>query len=277
MNMAVFGATALITKQPVKITRLVSGSVLGAIYACLLFGTDWKLLGFFITKLLFGAIVTATVFKPSGLRSLIKKTALFHLVTVIYGLLIMGVLYFTDIGLTIGGAVKNGVFYFNIPLWFVLLATLAAPPAAYILQNKLSRTPVRDCFILSIEHRGKKVTLTALADTGNFMKDPYNGNDVIIAEATSVLPLFEEISLPRSGDLPLGFKLIPYSSVGNSSSLLPGFVPDRISADGHLLIRATVAIFDGKLCQTGDYNAISKPISYIKKGHNLCSKKSLSS
>ena len=277
MNVAVFTATAILGKQNVKITRICFGSALGAVYACLAFVTDWQLTGFFLTKLLVTFILTAIVFKPRGIRPLLAKTALFFSVSAGYALVLLGVLYFTDIGLCFGGAVKSGVFYFNIPLWFMVPASFGAPCIAYILQKKLSRSPLRDCFVLTIEHLGKKVRLTVLSDTGNFLQDPYNGNDVIAVEAKAVKPIFENTDFSNLDyiNLPPDFRLIPYSSLGNSSGTIPGFTPHSLRADGQPIFGVTIGIYAGTLCQNGEYNGVSKPISYIKKGYNSCSEKSL--
>ncbi len=277
MNVAIFEATAIITKQSVKTLRIVISSVLGAAYACVLFGADIVFAGLLPIKIIFGFIITAIAFKPKTMRAFIKKTLVFHGVTLAYGFLITGLLYFTDLGLMFGGAVKNGIFYFDIPLWFIIPASIMAPISAALVSRITSHSPVKECHVITLEHRGLKTHITALADTGNFLKDPYNGNDVIIVEKEAILPLFpsECLCTENFSSLPGGFRLIPYSSLGNSTGFIAGFVPDKIAIEKTTVTRVTIAVYDGILSQSGDYSAVSKPITIFAKGHNLCSEKSL--
>ncbi len=272
MNIAIFEAASIIMKQPVKPLRIVAGAALGAFYACVVFATDWHIASSLGAKIVFAFILTAVVFKPRGILALVKKTAIFHGVTICCGLIVMGVLYFTDMGLMFKGGVKDGVFYFDIPLWFVALVALLSPFGAYIVQKKLSRATQRDCFVLTIVHKGKEIAVTVLSDTGNFLKDPYNGNDVIIVEANAILPIFKEENLPDGdfNNLLPGFRLIPYSSLGNNLGMIAGFTPEGLRAEGFPVEGITIGIYKGQLSQSGDYNGVSKPLAYIKKGQMPC-------
>ena len=93
--------------------------------------------------------------------------------------------------------------------------------------------------ILQIYHRGKCVTLKALEDTGNTLRDPLTGASVIVADADAgdaLLGLTSEELADPVGTLAtypeLGLRLIPCRTVGDSGLFLLGLRCERVSLDG---------------------------------------------
>ena len=69
--------------------------------------------------------------------------------------------------------------------------------------------------------RDRKVTLTALVDTGNSLKDPFTGEPVSILEREAAEELFQ-------GRLPEELRYIPYRSVGRKDGVLPAVRLERL-------------------------------------------------
>lgn len=92
---------------------------------------------------------------------------------------------------------------------------------------------------VTICHKGRTVSLTALADTGNTLRDPVTGLPVLVVDgwvAGKLLSLTEqELAAPiqtmSSGCL-TGLRLIPYSAVGQPTGLLLGIRVDSVQLDG---------------------------------------------
>ena len=78
---------------------------------------------------------------------------------------------------------------------------------------------------VELSYGGKTITLTALKDTGNTLRDPITGKQVLIidADAAQTLTGLSETALcapvETMGRLP-GLRLIPYQTVGNTGFLL---------------------------------------------------------
>lgn len=78
---------------------------------------------------------------------------------------------------------------------------------------------------VELTYAGRTVTLTALRDTGNMLRDPITGEQVLIigADAAQKLTGLTEAALRdpvgTMGRLP-GLRLIPYQTVGNAGFLL---------------------------------------------------------
>ncbi|MCI8490587.1 MAG: sigma-E processing peptidase SpoIIGA [Lachnospiraceae bacterium] len=105
--------------------------------------------------------------------------------------------------------------------YYELCLFAAAVPIAvflYILRRK--REIVRRFYTVRIEHKGKKMELTALYDTGNSLRDPYVKQPVhIVSSEVCGFLEKEETFLTR---------LIPFSSVGCRNGMLKAFTIERL-------------------------------------------------
>jgi stage II sporulation protein GA (sporulation sigma-E factor processing peptidase) len=157
----------------------------------------------------------------------------------------------------------------------------------YILVKVLSKTigrkiAARRVCKVKIYRGGDSVTLDALIDTGNTLREPLSNSPVIVAEFDSIKTLLPESvnAMYREGkqdDLaalltsvdgtPFAARLrmIPFSSVGTKKGVLLGFKPDMIemslSGEDVRDARAVVGICDFKLSRSGasDYQALMNP------------------
>lgn len=264
LNITILNAEAVLLRIHTKPARLIAGAILGALYACLTFAMDFKALSFALSKIIFASLMTNVSFGTKRPAPLIKQTIALFVITVLMGMFVMSLLYFTDIGLYFGGMVRKGVFYFNIPLWFMFPSCIFATSIAVITQKSLEKSAIRNCVKVKITYRQKSIYLNALTDTGNHLRDPFSGKKVVIAEEKILKALFKEseflsICNIDCKNLPFGFRLIPFSSVGEQNGLLPAFLPDEILVNGKKKSDLVVGIFKGTLSQTGDYNALISP------------------
>lgn len=92
---------------------------------------------------------------------------------------------------------------------------------------------------VQISHNGRKVTVNALTDTGNTLRDPLTGEAVLVADARMGEALLglsaEELADPVGtlGKNPeLGLRLIPYRTVGQKGQFLLGLRCDQVTVDG---------------------------------------------
>lgn len=80
---------------------------------------------------------------------------------------------------------------------------------------------------VKIAHEGNVVSMIALKDTGNFLKDPLTGESVMVIGAQTAMHLLglnrEQLLAPLetlAGSSIRGLRLIPYRSIGGSGMLL---------------------------------------------------------
>lgn len=124
---------------------------------------------------------------------------------------------------------------------------------------------------LEIFYNGKNKKVKTMLDTGNLLKEPISGADVIIVEKESLKEIVSKEILLNISKILKGewiedarvhnykFKLIPFSSLGNDNGLLIGFKPDYIKVYGEdeiLRDDVLIGIYDGKLSRTNGYASL---------------------
>ena len=262
INICLIASTGSVMKLKLTSWRIFVSSAIGAIYSCLIFVGDFNALTSVSIRFLFVTLIVLTAFGRCKIRQLIKRCLVFFSLTVSLGIVTLAVLYFSDIGIRLGGIVKNGVFYFNIPMSLMLVSCITAYIAICILKKIFKKNISRSYVCITIHHLGKTVELKALIDTGNMLKDPFTGKKVLIAELNVLKPLFDfdtKAVFEDFENLPEGFRLIPYSSIGNECGLIAAFVPDSIQIEKTEENNIITAVFSGSLSVGGDYNALIGP------------------
>jgi len=265
INTVILLASATLMKIKYSALRIFTAATLGAIYSCVIFYPEMQLLYTFFSKIAAAVVISAVAFSPKNLLQCLKQTAVFYAVTALFGIMTLSILYFSDIGIRLGGVISNGIFYFNIPLGY-LAFSCGATYIALILGSKfIKKSRLRSYTHITVINYGKSVDLKALVDTGNMLKDPFSGKTVMIAEAGILSPLFdfdvnlllENIDIETT--LPPGFRLIPFSSIGKQNGLLVAFVPEKIIIDNLEQKNIITALHMGHLSKSGEYNALLNP------------------
>lgn len=153
--------------------------------------------------------------------------------------------------------IKNGIVYFDISGKLLFVILLAAYPIICMLAKSIkSRRPGR-FYLTTIELANRSVSLTALFDSGNILKEPITGKPVVVAEWSKVKALFDEpVDFDRLAEKMEEYRLwiIPYKALGKNNGKIFAFLADRIRIDEQITERVFVGITSGTL--TGEYQAL---------------------
>lgn len=118
---------------------------------------------------------------------------------------------------------------------------------------------------------GKNKKIKSLIDSGNLLKDPISGKDVIVVEEKVIKDMFEieYLNVLRNitscryiGDIDkckYKIKIIPFNSLGNPSGMLCGIKPDKVKIffDGEVLLKDVIlGIYFGTLNSSDEYSSI---------------------
>ncbi len=139
---------------------------------------------------------------------------------------------FVFLSMALGGialGLGNGSF------WALLLAALGVAALSVFGFRGMGKSyvPVELC------HGGKRLHLTALLDTGNSLKDPITGQQVLVVGAETAGELLgltrqqlaDPVGTLASTPVP-GLRLIPYQSVGQAAGLLLAVKCDSVRIAG---------------------------------------------
>ena len=202
---------------PFDVKKAIAASGVGALYAagCLIPGFSflgngfWRIVSLLITALIaFGCDMMA-----------VRRGILFFFLSMALG----GV----AIGLGNGGTASA----FLGAIGVCLLCVLGFP-------GKLGQ---QHYIPIQIIHKGREISLTALVDTGNTLRDPISGQAVLVVDADvgeqllglSLHQLAHPVETVGCGKYE-GLRLIPYSAIGQSGGLLLGIRVEKLLINGKL-------------------------------------------
>ena len=183
MNYIIIYATGIIYKEKTKIWRTLISSIVGAFYAVMLYLQIWNANS--ILKILLSIAMVYIAFYPRNLKILFKQLVIFYLTSFLFGGVAVALIYFIKPQEIL---MKNGIYIGMYPLKIVLLGAIVGFVlvrfVVKIIKNKITK---KDLFCnITIEINGLKTELKALIDTGNMLKEPITGQNVIVVEKKSL-------------------------------------------------------------------------------------------
>lgn len=251
-----------VTASPLRRWRIAFAALTGGIYAGVSLLPEFSFLGNVVWQLVFGGLLCLIAFGPG--RCLIRQCVVLILLAAAFsGLVLVLTELFSAPGAMVGGRV-----YYPISLGVLLLT---GGGAYGLMKWGLGRLRHHggDVAELEIMLHENRVRLTALRDTGNTLKDPISGCQVLVADWTVLQRLLPQADLRQerflepaglmtelSGQVPqAAFRLIPYKAVGVEHGLLLALRPEEVKINGRreqLLVGfSPVRISDG-----GGYEAL---------------------
>ncbi len=273
INCLLLSGTAKITKNRASPFRIAAGAFTGAIYAVLMFFPQIKMLYSVMAKIAVSFIIVAITFTIRKFYAFFKTVLVFYITSFIFGAVSLGIFYFTGAGK--GSVISNGIFYFNLPWRVLIFSSFTAYIIIRIMWRVYKTDKVRTYKNIQISLFGKNVSLTALVDTGNMLKEPVTQTPVVVADFNSLQPILPESfsiaykqmhSSPESiilnskgGEMTQRLRIIPFSSLGTADGMLLGFRPDSVKIDRHITQNIIIGISGRELSCSKDYDALINP------------------
>lgn len=270
MNSIILLATGVILKDKTRIIRNLISSSIGAVYAIIIYTSHIELYSNIFLKIMLSLVIVYISFKPQNTKSMLKHIIIFYLTSFTFGGVAFALLYFVrpqDI------LFQNGVLAGTYPIKMILAGGIVGFAIVVIsfknIKGKLNKKDMY-CNVKLCERENKKV-ITAIIDTGNFLKDPITKIPVIVAEINSLDGLFPSEILHNAskiingGDINLGeyaskIRVIPFKSLGKDNGLLLGIKIDKAYIEYqdnvHEIKNIIVGIYNGNLSRSGKYEGL---------------------
>lgn len=242
MNYIILYTCSRIFKLNTNNIRLFISSIIGAICALGLLIITHTQYSNIIVKLIISFAIVKIAFKSNSIKQILKQLLEFYLISFIYGSLAFGFIYLiSPKNITI----KNGNFVGEYPYFMVILSAIVGiiltKQGIFKVINKIKKA---DMFChIEIEFNKRKISIPAMIDTGNLLKDPLTKSDVVIVEKNKLEKLLpqellaktdieknssELIELLENKTYMTRFRIIPFSSLGKKSGILLAFKPDKV-------------------------------------------------
>lgn len=255
-------ASAAVLRIKLSVLRQLGGASIGALSSLYIFAPNYGI----FTNLLFRAAVCAImVLCAFGFRStkrFLRAAGVLFLVTCGFGGVITAVWsIFKPHGMT----VVNSVVYFNISP-AVLISVSVITYLLFMLLNAIfSKTSeLADRCEITVTAEEKSITMDAIVDTGNSIKDYLSGSDVIIADSEFVKALLGSDNPQTDTRLKSRYRILPLSTVSGGGTL-DGFRCDSaVISDGEHTVKLEKPILAvSKTPLRDDYQAIVNPEIFI--------------
>lgn len=226
VNFFLIRATSRFTHVPLKTFRCIVSSITGSMFSLTILLPVSNIFLTLIIKLFASAVITAVSFGIKDRKIYIKLLIYFYIINFIFA----GVVGFLYISLRPSFmAFNNSYFYVDFSLLSLVVFTAAAYFAVTVLRRIMDRgSEASKNYSICIRYKNNTVKLEALADTGNSLTDSFTGKPVIICPQ-KVFSFGEDLLLltPEKLYSVYGFRMIPYSTIGNAG-LIPIFNAEEV-------------------------------------------------
>ncbi len=271
INCIILLATALINKNTISITRILLSSLIGSIYAVVVYLSIAHIFSNIILKILLSVCMVHIAYNPKNVKALLKQLILFYLTSFTFGGVAFALLYFVKPQEIL---IKNGVLIGTYPIKIALSGVIVGFIIITVaFKNFKKRLSKKDMFCnITIEFQNKYKNIKAMIDTGNLLKEPLTGAPVVVVEKEELLDIVPENILNNAEKIISGklnitlneyaskFRVIPFTSLGKENGLLLGLKIDNLQIEydeqENNIKGAIVGIYNKRLSKTNTYNAL---------------------
>ena len=207
-------------------------------------------------------VMTLICFRPKSIKPFFKELLCFFGVNAAFAGIMLAVwLFFTPKGMFY----SNSIVYFDIDIKLLVVSTLICYAVLRLIFFFVKRAAPKEKIIsVTLMRNGKAVSVNALLDTGNTLKDAFTGESVAVADEAVIKALFgfsldtyiqnEKAGLPNPEKL--NIRLIPVSTV-SSEALLPAVKVDRIIFNASYTAKKNLLVAQSKSkLNSGEYQLI---------------------
>lgn len=271
INCIILLATAIICKNTISITRILLSSLIGSIYAVIVYLSISEIFSNTALKILLSVCMVHIAYNSKNAKLLLKQLLIFYLTSFTFGGVAFALLYFVKPQeILIKNGVLIGTYPIKIALTGVIVGFIIITIAFKNYKKKLSK---KDMFCnITINFQDKYKTIKAMIDTGNLLKEPLSGSPVVVVEKEELLEIMPEEILSNAEKIISGeystnlneyaskFRVIPFTSLGKENGLLLGLKIDNLQIEydeqENNIKGAIVGIYNKKLTKANNYNAL---------------------
>lgn len=160
-----------------------------------------------------------------------------------------------------GLEIRSGILYFDLPVNIFLPIFIVSYVVMIFFVKMFKNRKNKKYYIITVTHNDKTVTVPALFDSGNSLKEPITGKYVSVLEWEYARKLFDaKCSFEELCNVFEDMKLwaVPFHSVGNTGGIMFAFLADEISIheEGKVIEKTFVGLCERKLSHKGEYHAL---------------------
>lgn len=255
-------ASAAILRVKLSVFRQLASAAVGAFSSLYIFAPDLGLFFDLVFRAVICAVMVLCAFGFRSAKRFFRSAGVLFLVTCGFGGIMTAVWSaFRPKGMT----VVNSVVYFNISPAVLICASVITYLLFMLLKAIFSGTSrLADRCEITVTAEEKSITMDAIVDTGNSIKDYLSGSEVIIADGEFVKVLLGSDNPVTDIRLKKRYRILPLSTVSGGGTL-DGFRCDSaVISDGERTVKLEKPILAvSKTPLRDDYQAIVNPEIFI--------------
>lgn len=272
MNYIIILATGMICKVNIKHIRVFLASVVGAIYAILVYVINLEIYTNPIIKILVSICMIYIGFNSTNVKVLFKQLVIFYLTSFCFGGSAYYLLHNINPNMiqSVNG-VLTGTYPIKIAILGGILGFFIINISFKIIKNKLTKKDM--IYDVEILYKEKSSNIKVILDTGNLLTEPITKTPVLIVEAPKLRNIIPENILNNIDNIMCNYDfedideeikarccVIPFSSIGKNNGIIIGFRPDYIkiyTEEGEeIRKKVIVGIYNNKIAKNGLYSGL---------------------
>lgn len=263
-------------KSKISLKRLAFSSFFATLLYILtiIFIPFSNILSIFIVSFIF--IISIIIgFKPKTINYFFKIFLLVNITSFCIGGGSIALFYYINLNSVLNNLLDFTIQHFPLKILIISIISTYIIIKLFLSWYKKIFIKKQSFYNITLYKNNTNVSLNALLDTGNNLKEPITKKPVIIAEFIAIKPILPEklkiifyekqeddlnklLTLDNTADI----RFIPFKSIGKKSGLLIGIKIDKleIHTENKIILKdAIVAISNFNLSNDNFYNALLNP------------------
>lgn len=281
MNYIILFVTGTVLKYKIDNKRIILSSILGSIYASVMYINIVRIVNNVIPKFILSVIMVQIAYKCKGIKNLIKDLMVFYLISFSFGGAAFFLLYYIKPEKI---KIVNGNYIGLYPLKILILSGIIASIIIIISLTIIKKVKIKKELYCKLAMKKDKGYIEAFIDSGNMLKDPITNNPVIVVEEEIIKryyskELLEYIEIIMKGgtskynelikDEISKIRIIPFSSIGKENGMMVGIKTEKLyiyyEEELYEVEDAIIGVYKGNLLKNKNCKAILG-IEVIERG-----------
>lgn len=281
MNYIILFITGTVLKYKIDNKRIILSSILGSIYASVMYINIVRIVNNVIPKFILSVIMVQIAYKCKGIKNLIKDLIVFYLISFSFGGAAFFLLYYIKPEKI---KIVNGNYIGLYPLKILILSGIIASIIIIISLTIIKKVKMKKELYCKLAMKKDKEYIEAFIDSGNMLKDPITNNPVIVVEEEIIKryyskELLEYIEIIMKGgtskynelikDEISKIRIIPFSSIGKENGMMVGIKTEKLyiyyEEELYEVEDAIIGVYKGNLLKNKNCKAILG-IEVIERG-----------
>lgn len=263
--------SAVFLKRKTKLIRMLLASSVGGIYSLYIFFPQSRIAVELLIRMSVCFFMAFIAFGFINLKEFLKSSGVFWGVTCFYAGIMTA---FWKVLKPNGMVINNSVVYFNISAITLIVCTVIFYFTFLILSKIFtSNGAMAEYCQVTAYADGKQVQFCAILDTGNSVSDIFGNSEIIIADKSIAISLFNELDTELNLPLKKRYRTIPLTTV-SGADMLDGFRCDSMIAtlNKETVILKNPILAVSKIPFDSGYSAILNPKIFRNVGEEKCIK-----